>query len=276
MQGSSCCDSVVLHRTWRSLGEDAGSIPGLPQWVKDLALLQAATQVTDVAWIWCCCGCGIGLSCSSDVTPGPRNFHKPAGADIKIQKIKNKRTCRISSYLSKIPSFPSRGNHYPVVWSNHFTVFLTVHHFRNSASLSNVVYSCLFWTSYKQNKSIGLLMTCFFHSPFGEASLLMPLAVIGSYSLQLIYLFYVAKHFRCFQLGAISDNASKPFCVCVRFSVHMSQVVHLLGMEYRHKLKSTSKCQPVFQNGAPIYTFYQRISVDPCRWCWSDVIFAIW
>ena len=76
-------------------------------------------------------------------------------------------------------------------------------------------------------------MTCFFHSPFGEASLLMPLAVIGSYSLQLIYLFYVAKHFRCFQLGAISDNASKPFCVCVRFSVHMSQVVHLLGMEYR-------------------------------------------
>ena len=35
-----------------------GSIPGLNQWVKDLALLQAATWVTDVAriptllWLW--------------------------------------------------------------------------------------------------------------------------------------------------------------------------------------------------------------------------------
>ena len=31
-------------------------IPGLAQWVKDLALPQAA----NVAQIWCCCGCGIG------------------------------------------------------------------------------------------------------------------------------------------------------------------------------------------------------------------------
>ena len=40
--------------------EDVGSIPGLAQWVRDLVLLQAAAEVTDVAQIWCCYGCGIG------------------------------------------------------------------------------------------------------------------------------------------------------------------------------------------------------------------------
>ena len=36
-----------------SVCEDVGSIPGLTLWVKDLVLLQAATQVADVAQIPC-------------------------------------------------------------------------------------------------------------------------------------------------------------------------------------------------------------------------------
>ena len=56
-------------KTQHSLCEDACSILGLTQWVKDLVLLQAAVQVTGVAQMWCCCD--VGLSCSSDSTRSP-------------------------------------------------------------------------------------------------------------------------------------------------------------------------------------------------------------
>ena len=47
-------------KTRLSVCEDAGSLPGLAPWVKDLASLHAVAQFADAAQIRCCCGCWKG------------------------------------------------------------------------------------------------------------------------------------------------------------------------------------------------------------------------
>ena len=62
--------------------DDTGSIPGLAQWVGDLALPWAMLWITDTAWIQHCCGCGVGWQLQLQLDP------RATGAALKRQKIK--------------------------------------------------------------------------------------------------------------------------------------------------------------------------------------------
>ena len=72
--------------------ENAGSIPGLAQGVKDPVWRELwCRQVTDKAPIWCCCAAAQAGSCSSDLTPNLGNLHYVVDATPKRQKTKKKK-----------------------------------------------------------------------------------------------------------------------------------------------------------------------------------------
>jgi len=66
-------------------------IPGLAQWVKNLALLRAALWVVDAAWIWHCHGCGADRQLWLHFDPLAWKLPYAMGLALKKKKKKEKK-----------------------------------------------------------------------------------------------------------------------------------------------------------------------------------------
>ena len=87
---SSYCGSAETNPT--SIHEDAGLIPGLDQWVRDLAFLWAVVWVgcsLDLTWLGCGCGCRPQLQLWFNSLAWEIPYATPVA--LKSQKIKKKR-----------------------------------------------------------------------------------------------------------------------------------------------------------------------------------------
>ena len=73
----------------RCLCEDAGWIPGLTQWVKDLALPQAAAWVADAAWVQSCHGCAVAAA--APIRPLAQELPYAAGTATKSKRTKERK-----------------------------------------------------------------------------------------------------------------------------------------------------------------------------------------
>ena len=94
--------------------EDAGSIPGLAQRVKDLVLPRAVVWVADTAWILCGCGSGVGQWLQLQFRP--LAWESPCVAGLALEKSKRQKKkekyascCRWGVDMLAIVTAASRG-----------------------------------------------------------------------------------------------------------------------------------------------------------------------
>ena len=85
--GRGCVKLVEIRRSRRGsavvnptrIHEDPGSIPGLPQRMKDLGCHELWSRLQTTARIPHCCGCGVGRQLQFQFNPYPGNFRMPQG-----------------------------------------------------------------------------------------------------------------------------------------------------------------------------------------------------